>query len=196
MAKRQKIRSRYRQAEGKRWIEVRIKSPQQLFDARDPAPFLIRDLDDDFVEYILSSAREIPFAAPVKIVIYVGDPEGVDLNKEAVREAIRSYLSYQIELQRGALRQFARRAQFFLVMGVAFLAACLFVAQKIGNPTSFVPLSILREGVVILGWVSVWKPIELILFDWYPLYEKLRLYRKLMQADLDVRFAASPQIPA
>lgn len=48
---------RYKHAEGKRWIEVRVKSSQQLFDARDPAPFRDRDLDDDFIEYILSSAR-------------------------------------------------------------------------------------------------------------------------------------------
>ena len=53
-----KKKHRYKHAEGKRWIEVRVKSSQQLFDARDPAPFRERDLDDDFVEYILSSVRE------------------------------------------------------------------------------------------------------------------------------------------
>jgi len=53
-----KKKHRYKHAEGKRWIEVRIKSAQQLFDARDPAPFRERDLDDDFVEYILSSVSE------------------------------------------------------------------------------------------------------------------------------------------
>jgi hypothetical protein len=53
------------------------------------------------------------------------------------------------------------------------------------------PLGILREGVVIFGWVSIWKPIELILFDWYPLFEKLRVYKKLLGTEIDIRFAAT-----
>jgi hypothetical protein len=39
---------------------------------------------------------------------------------------------------------------------------------------------------VIFGWVSIWKPIELLLFDWYPLVEKLRLYRKVLETEIDI----------
>lgn len=34
-----KKKHRYKHAEGKRWVEIRIKNPLQLFDARDPALF-------------------------------------------------------------------------------------------------------------------------------------------------------------
>lgn len=186
-----KRKYRYKHAEGKRWIEVRVKSSQQLFDARDPAPFRERDLDDDFVEYVLSSVREFPISAPLKIVIYVEENETTELPKASIREAIRSYFAYKIDLQRGDLKTFMKRAQLFLLIGLLVLGSCIGVAQSLTIPTPPGAIGILREGIVIFGWVSVWKPIELILFDWYPLFEKLRFYKKITGTEIDIRFAAA-----
>lgn len=185
-----KMKHRYRHAEGKRWIEIRIKSPQQLFDSRDPAPFWERDLDDDFVEYVVASAREFSISTPLKIVIHVEEKEHKELPKEAIREAIRSYLMYRIDVQRSELKSFVKRAQVFLVIGLLILISCLSIAQgmTLSQPPGWE--GILRDGIVIFGWVSIWKPIELILFDWYPIYETLRFYKKLFQTEIDIRFAS------
>ncbi len=181
---------RYKHAEGKRWIEIRIKSPEQLFDGRDPAPFRERDLNEDFVEYVISSAQEFSLSTPLKLVIYIEDKQSQELSKESIREAIHSYLIYQIELQRSSLRQFVKRAQAFLVVGLLILGACLIGAQEIGQTATRGVHTILREGLVIFGWVSVWKPIELILFDWYPMFEKIRLLKKLATTEIDIRFSS------
>ena len=186
-----KKKHRYKHAEGKRWIEVRIKNSQQLFDARDPAPFRERDLDDDFVEYILSAVREFSISNPLKLVIYVEENETKDLPKDSIREAIRSYFSYRIDLQRGDLKTFIKRAQLFLLIGLLVLVSCIGVAQSLTVPSPPGAIGILREGIVIFGWVSIWKPIELILFDWYPLFERLRFYKKLLGTEIDIRFATT-----
>ena len=183
-----KKKHRYKHAEGKRWIEVRVKSPQQLFDARDPAPFHERDLDDNFVEYIVAAVREFSISSPLKIVIYVEEKEATELPKDSIREAIRSYFAYRIDLQRSELKGFMKRAQLFLLIGLFVLVSCLAVAQSLTAPTPPGAIGILREGLVIFGWVSIWKPIELILFDWYPLFEKLRFYKKLLGTEIDIRF--------
>ncbi len=75
MTKEQNQKKRYKTSEGKKWIEVRVKSSQQLFDVRDPAPFRERDLDDDFTEYIFASAREFSISTPLKIVIHIEETE-------------------------------------------------------------------------------------------------------------------------
>jgi hypothetical protein len=181
-------KSRYRHIEGKRWIEVRVKSAQQLFDSRDPAPFRERDLDDDFVEYIVSSAREFSYSTPLKIVIYIEDNEAKDLPKASIREAIHSYLTYQIDLQRGNLKTFMKRSQVYLLIGILVLFICLTFSQRVQVPINQGPIDILREGLIIFGWVSMWKPIELILYDWYPLFEKLRFFKKLLATEIDIRF--------
>lgn len=183
-----KKRHRYKHVQGKRLIEVRVKSTSQLFDARDPAPFRERDLDDDFVEYVLTSAQEFSSKRPLKIVIHLDEGEADDLPKESIREAIVSYFSYKIDVQRVELKSFIKKAQFFFLVGAILLAACLALAQTITPLQHLGLLSIFREGLVIIGWVSMWKPIELLLYDWYPKYENLKLLKKIHSAEIEILF--------
>lgn len=188
-----KRKTRYRHAGGKPLIEVRVKSTSQLFDARDPAPFRERDLDDDFLEYIMSSSREFSFSTSLKIVIYIEEEEKKSsLSRESICDAIHSFLTYRIEIQRGDIKSFIRRSQIFLLIGLFILILCLSLSQQIIVPHPPGAMGVIREGIVIFGWVSIWKPIELILFDWYPLYEKLRYFKKLLETEIDVRFAMNP----
>ena len=186
-----KKKHRYKHSDGKRLIEVRVKSAQQLFDIRDPSPFRERDLDDDFVEYTVTSAQEFSLSNPVKIVIYIEQPESKDLPSPSIREAIHSFFLYQIDLQRLELRRFLKRAQLFLFVGLMILFICLSLSQRLTPQGTSGVMAILREGLVIFGWVSMWKPVELILFDWYPLFEKLRLYKKLAMTEIEIRFQAA-----
>jgi len=186
-----KKKHRYKHVEGKRWIEVRVRSPHQLFDARDPAPFRERDLDDDFVAYIVASLRELPAKTPLKIVIYVEEKESVALSKDSIREAIHSYFAYEADLHASELRSFLRRAQVFFLIGLVLLGVCVGLVQNVDFPSLPGPLSVLREGLLIFGWVSLWKPIELILFDWYPLYDKVKLFRRIISSEVDVHFGKS-----
>lgn len=181
---------RYRLSEGRRWIEVRVKTAAQLFDSRDPAPFRDRDLDDDFVEYIISAARECPRATPLKFVIHIEEEEKIELPRDAIRDAIHTFLVYQVDRQSGDLKSFMKRAEVFLVIGLSVLALCVAIAQHIPKFEPPGAFGILREGVVIFGWVSIWKPLELILYDWYPLYEKLRFHRKLLASEIQIKFLA------
>lgn len=183
-------KSRYKKVDGKHWIEVRVRDAQRLFDHRDPAPFRERELDENFVEYIYSSARELSISTPLKIVIYIESVETPDAGREAISEAIHSFPSYQIELQASLLMQFWKRAQIFLVIGILFLVACLAIAQSLVVPPKPGLIGILRDGLTIVGWVSVWNPIEVILFDWYPPLEQLRYYRKLNRSEIDVHFSS------
>lgn len=182
-------KSRYKHVDGKQWIEVRVRNHLQLFDARDPAPFRERDLDDEFIEYILACTKEFSIHTPLKMAIYIDEEPSKDIYSESIIEAIRSYLGYQIDLQKTELRSFVRRSQIYLIVGLLFLVGCLGLAQTIQVPESPGMLGILREGIVIFGWVSIWKPIELILFDWYPLYEKLRYFKKLNETEISIKFS-------
>ncbi len=184
-------RKRYRTSGDKSLIEVRVKNAQQLFDVRDPAPFRERDLDDDFVEYISTSVEEIGYNSNLKIVINIGEKEAESIERPVIKEAIRAYLDYQIELKRLHLSKLFRTVRLFLVFGLASLFTCLFVARTIEkrfDPDSF--FYVTREGFVILGWVAIWKPFELVLFDWYPVFDKIKLLRKLRDCEIDIVYVS------
>lgn len=183
-----KKKDRYKSVDGKSIIEVRVKTAQQLFDARDPSPFIERDLDDDFAEYIITSAQEFSSSTPLKVLIYVGEKSPTELSRDSILQAIREYFLYQQDLKRKQLSKIFKTGQLFLIIGSIFLVLCLALAQlatKIPNENIS---HVVKEGFTIFGWVSMWKPLELILFDWWPMFDRIRLFGRLLQAEYEVIF--------
>lgn len=180
---------RYRKIDGKETIEIRVNDALQLFDSRDPAPFRDRDLDDDFTDYVIASADEIPMRTPLRVHIYIARPQG-EIRRESIIEAIRTYFEYQIDLKRNQFSKILRMAQIFLIVGLLILSVCLVLSRMVMTIESEFFGTAIREGIVIFGWVSMWKPLELILFDWYPIYDRIRLLRKLLHVEIQVEFEA------
>ncbi len=42
-----------------------------------------------------------------------------------------------------------------------------------------------EESFLILGWVANWRPLEIFLYDWWPLVRQRHLYRLLSVASVD-----------
>ena len=42
-------------------------------------------------------------------------------------------------------------------------------------------------NLIILGWVANWRPIQIFLYDWWPLRRRRRLYERLARAAIDLR---------
>ena len=51
---------------------------------------------------------------------------------------------------------------------------------------------ILREGLVITGWVAMWRPIEVLLYDWWPLVQTRKHIARILAAQVEVRGPHSP----
>lgn len=179
-------KSRYRSDSGKTCIEVSLRSPKQLFDARDPAPFIDRDLDDDAVDYIVSSTEEFPIRAPVKLVLHFSEKETSSLTPQEIREAIHSYFHYQDALLGKKLERTLKIGRVFAVLGTLFLVGCLFVAGLASKVLSGTLAKIVHEGFTITGWVALWRPVQLFLYDWIPMFEKRRYFRKLSDVEIEV----------
>lgn len=49
---------------------------------------------------------------------------------------------------------------------------------------------ILREGLVITGWVAMWRPLEVLLYDWWPMVDERRLITRVLDAVVSIRYDA------
>jgi hypothetical protein len=43
------------------------------------------------------------------------------------------------------------------------------------------------EGLIILGWIALWRPAEMLAYEWIPLVRKRRLYERLAGVRVAVR---------
>lgn len=166
-------------------IEVQVDRIAQLFHTLDPFPYRERDLDQDAEEFIVSWARELPRDKPVRIVIHVPKEE---LHTEMAKEfqaAFRRYFDYRREVTERELRELFRLGRYYILIGLVVLAVCVFVSQFATRVAGMGELGrFVSEGFFILGWVANWKPIEIFLFDWWPIARRRDLFGRLSHASV------------
>jgi hypothetical protein len=159
-------------------IQLRLRELPQLFNSMDPSPFLDRDLDADAEEFIMSWAREHPKDHELELTIHLATPPPAD-RVAGLEEAVHHYFSVRSQMKQHELQQLLRRGRLSLIIGLGFLAVCLFLsgfADKLGAGTG---ANIVREGLTIIGWVAMWRPLEIYLYDWWPVRDERRLLARL-----------------
>jgi hypothetical protein len=144
-------------------IEVHVGELKQLFNAIDPSPFRDKDLDPE---------AGLPDEAAV------------------LRDAIHEFFSQRAQAYGRRLRELFRVGRTSLVIGLVALAsaialgdflAALMKGSRIGE--------IVRESLTIGGWVSMWRPLEIFLYDWWPIRSEARLSERLAAMPIRIRYA-------
>lgn len=158
-------------------VDIKLRSIAQLYNTFDPSPFHERDLDDAAAAYIEDAVTEIHRAEAIKLVVHVQETLDRDAVTKAA-EAIHNYFAYRAHISRLRLREQLRIGRISLVVGLLFLVFCIELSHVVAAQPGTLA-SILREGFVIIGWVAMWKPLEIFLYSWWPLRGKRRLYEKI-----------------
>src|SRR5436853_2278098 len=156
--------SRYRTEDGTPCIDVRARTIEQLFDNRDPAPFRQRDLDPDLAEYLLAAGDDLHHHDTFKVVFWMEqacDPAEIDA-------AVRAHFEYLIDRLRRARQRRRRTGQVTLVLAALVLVALITLSQVAAPAIGGSLGAAVREGLVISGWVLMWRPIEVLVYDWIP----------------------------
>ena len=181
-------RTRYRVEKGRWCIDLNVRHSRQLFDTRDPAPFHERDLDEDAVEYIVAAAQEIPRTQALAVMVTISEEPEPRVMPDLIADAVRHHFTYEGEQVERRFREHVRRGQMFLGVGLTVLVVFLTLAQlTLSLPAGHVR-EILREGLVITGWVAMWRPLEVLLYDWWPLVDERRLVRRILAAPVSIRY--------
>lgn len=161
-------------------IEIRIRKLDQMFDSRDPSPFLAQDLDDDAQQYVVASAQEISGRLPLALVIHVREPVDTPEHARDAGEGIREHFKRQSGFASLRLKELLHDGWISLAIGLAFLAAALTASAALAPWAETRPwIDFFREGLTICGWVAMWRPIQIFLYEWWPILGDCRLFDRL-----------------
>jgi hypothetical protein len=169
-------------------IEIRVDGAAQLFNTLDPFPFAERDLDSDAEEYIVGWARELARRGPFTIIVHLPAREA---DGEAARDlphALGRFFEYRADVLGRELNELFRIGRIALMVGLAVFGLCLAASQAIDAIAGQTYLGrFLGDGLVIVGWVANWRPLEIFLYDWWPLHRRRNLYRRLAVANVIIK---------
>ncbi len=165
-------------------LRLALRHANQLFNSFDPSPFYEKDLDTAAEQFLVSWARELHPHAELKLTLYLKEPPAEPQPERWLEQAIRHNFGERLNLTRAELRALLRQGRASLLIGLAFLVATELVAS--------VSAGVLREGLVIAGWVAMWRPLQIYLYDWWPVLQKARLYGRMSRMPVELRVGTPP----
>jgi hypothetical protein len=175
-------------------IEVHVGHLNQLFNAIDPSPFREKDLDREAEEFIVGWAKDLPRDARLALLVHLDHPVGRPDAVAALREAVREFFGHRAGESRRRMRQLFRVGRTSLLIGVGILTLCVLGGDLVESALRGQRIGALfRESLLIGGWVAMWRPMEIFLYDWWPIRAEARLADRLSSMPVRIAMpAASP----
>lgn len=184
---------RYRTEDDCIVIEITIDSPYDLYDDKDPSPLKVRDLKPSIENYILTCIREIPKNKKVRINFYffkfgISDSEIVNL-----RKSVKEFFDYRSKVRFVDFKFTIRNGLKSVAIGLVFLFMCIFISNKFLNSPQTLVGRFFLEGLSVLGWVSLWNPVQIFLYEIWPIISNSKNLKRVSK--LDFNFKAIESLP-
>ncbi len=180
------IVDRYERTEdGQIVLDVSVQSVEHLYNNFDrTAPYLKKDLDQAFVDYLTDSAREIRNHDFVVRISLSQMPD--EMVMERVRKSIKTFHTYLRDLEFRAVGVLLRRSFVLFVIGLVLLALAIEVTRMVSSDRG-VLAGVFAQGLTIAAWVSLWEAIANLFLEWHPHRQDIRLYSRIMNAPVTFR---------
>jgi hypothetical protein len=170
-------------------IEIRVAALRQLFNSIDPSPFRQRDLDLRAEQFIVEWASDLPMDSPWALVVHLDRPAGRADEAAVLREAMHEYFGQRVVATNRRLRELFRRGRISLLIALAFLAVSIAIGDAVADYLEESRIGeVIREGFLIGGWVAMWRPLEIFLYDWWPIRAERRLLQRLSTMPIRIEY--------
>jgi len=169
-------------------IELELANSRQFYNSMDPSPFRERDIDPQAAAFIIGEVEELPRRDALRLVVRV--LEDRDGRLVHVPEAVHNYFLQLVHATRRELRRTMHNARIGLLIGLVFVISIIALSRVVeGMLPSGTIASTMAESMTIVAWVALWRPIEMLLYDWWPIRAKIRMYKRLTAMDVSVVMA-------
>ena len=171
-------------------ITIRIQRIEQLLDAAGPSPFRSNEtaVRSDAESYIMDAAADAGHHEPLRLLIHA--PVSIKPHSQAILGAIHAHFERaRVQCQ----RRYQRRMHIgrgLLVMGISVLGSALLLRALLGDPGDRATVVAASEGLLILGWVALWRPLEILLFERLENHQQNALLKRLARIPVDFEFDA------
>ncbi|MGK7892539.1 MAG: hypothetical protein AB4372_02515, partial [Xenococcus sp. (in: cyanobacteria)] len=132
-------------------IELSLNQYAEFFSKWDFAPFERREVNPELEEYLVRSSDEIPSQYPIELNIIIPQENREQQEEEKLLDGFRKHFTFKIYLLKKKLQKNNRQALYYALGGLFLLG----IIWKISSQ-NLLP-QILKEGVIIGGWVFIWE---------------------------------------
>jgi hypothetical protein len=140
-------------------------------------------------EFIVESLKELNTKHACEVVLHFDQTKTISDEEQIVACALRGYFARRANGLKFKLHRLIRRGLISLIIGLAFLGAFFAGGRMLVHfmgENAFTTL--LTESLIIGGWVAMWRPLEIFLYDWWPILGERRLYDRISRIPVSVAY--------
>jgi hypothetical protein len=138
----------------------------------------------------------LPSDTLLALQIDLDRPAGVPDEALVLRDAVHEFFRQRALATRRKLRELFQIGRTSLAVGLMALAGAIALGDFLGKLLGGRIGEIARESLTIGGWVSMWRPLEIFLYDWWPIRNEARLYDRLATMPVRIRYLNAANIDA
>ena len=166
------------QETGRVIIQISLDKYDDVFDDWDSSPFKMRDIEDEFLDFIWDSIEDIP--SHMDVIFEFSIPQA--LQNEQKEKVLISALNHQFDYMlrkikrqrikdlKETLRYFSIGVFFFIVFYTVFDEASSFISQ------------IIKDGLFVGGWLFIWETFSNIFIKSHKLSEERQIIQRFKRA--------------
>lgn len=172
-----------RRARGIAPVRIHVHELAQLYNSLDPSPFWDRDLDRSAAEFIEGEFRDREWADSWHLIVHVRSGEA---DAGTLQRAVESYYERLATSAQRELREHLRTARLGLLAGLVLFGAFMGARTLLRASLPALPGAV-DEGLIILAWLTLWRPAETLAYGWLPLRRRRRLYERMQGIRVSVQ---------
>lgn len=158
-------------------INELLRSPISLYRKRT--------LKTDAEEFIVEEAEALPRKGEINMKVHLALSEVK--YKDDLAPAIHRHFGYRREQSQKKYKRIFQYGWRILFIALGLLA---FVFSLTEITLHYIPdnrlILFIRESFIIFGWVALWHPMEVLLYDWYPVKTDINLYSRLEHSNVQI----------
>ena len=166
-------------------IDVSIKTVEELYNNFDRnAPYSKKELDQEFVDYIIDSVREIGENEFIIRITPSNMPDEKVMSR--IQKSIQTYFRYLKDLENRSIEVMFGRSFKLFGLGLTLLFVSI-ILNKHFSSSEGILAQVLSEGLTIAAWVSLWEAIANIFIQWRPHTRNIKIYERVINAKVIFR---------
>jgi hypothetical protein len=164
-------------------LELSVNSLSELIDTSRPTCLGKRHLHEDIAAHLLEEVAAAPRHAPVKLNLML--PADEVARATDIATAIRTYFDNCCNDEQRQINAILRNGRIALMIALTLLLLVNGLGASIRATFSGRFAGALADGLEIFGWVAMWKPAELLLYEWVPVLRKKKLLARLATMEIE-----------
>ena len=170
-------------------ILVRVGHYDDFFNPLDPTPAPACDLAHDLVEYLNQCSDEIPYKYPVTLSLHVQNSAQDAQREQECLDSLHTFYRHEMFVSQAEIRRKRGGSIKYLLISFSCLTISA-ISTQLQLEGFF--WGLLREAVLIGGWLFMWEAVTLNFIEMDVHYQEIKKCKRLIGAKLGFTYDQNP----